>query len=423
MGWLQGSNYRTLQYQRLRKHRRYCQSLIARTLSAMYGQVMLKTIRKPKSKQDFALVLGVESSCDETAASVLRRAQDGQVEVLSSIVASQDEIHTPYGGVVPELAARAHMQKIESVMVRAVEQAGINWTQLHAVAATSGPGLIGGVITGLMAAKGLSVSLDIPLIAVNHLEGHAVSPRLTDDCPFPYLLLLVSGGHTQLLGVKGVGDFTRLGSTRDDAAGETFDKTAKIMGLGFPGGPAVEKMAANGDPNSVKLPRPFLGKPHADFSFSGLKTATLRAYENLINAKLGQASERDKANLAASFQQAVCDILCDRTRTAMDMFKRANNRAEQNGPYRFVVAGGVAANARIRTALDKLCTDNNFTLFAPPLKYCGDNGAMIALAGAERLALGITSDLDVCARPRWPLDQDSADNNPASGFGKKGPKS
>ncbi len=388
----------------------------------MYGQAMAKTTRKPKSnpgsKQDFALVLGVESSCDETAASVVCRSQGGHIQILSSLVASQDEIHAPYGGVVPEIAARAHMQKIESLIAGAVKQAGIDWTQLHAVAATSGPGLIGGVITGLMAAKGLAVSLDIPLIAVNHLEGHALSPRLTDDCPFAYLLLLVSGGHTQLLEVRGVGDFTRLGSTRDDAAGETFDKTAKIMGLGFPGGPAVEKMAANGDPNAVKLPRPFMGKPHADFSFSGLKTATLRAYENLTNAKPGQASERDRANLAASFQQAVSDILCDRTKTAMEMFKRTHK-----GPYRFVVAGGVAANAQIRTALENLCADHGFTLFAPPLKYCGDNAAMIALAGAERLALGLTSNLDVSARPRWPLDPASARNNPASGFGKKGPKS
>jgi len=255
---------------------------IARQVRAMYGQDMLAA---EKNKiQDFVLVLGVESSCDETAASVVRRTKDGQVEVLSSLVASQDEIHTPYGGVVPELAARAHMQKIESMMGGAVESAGVKWTDLHAVAATSGPGLIGGVITGLMAAKGLAVSLDIPLIGVNHLEGHALSPRLTVDCPFPYLLLLVSGGHTQLLSVKGIGDFSRIGSTVDDAAGETFDKTAKVMGLGFPGGPALERMARTGDPKAVKLPRPFFGKPHADFSFSGLKTATLRAHENLGNA-------------------------------------------------------------------------------------------------------------------------------------------
>ncbi|MBL4853424.1 MAG: tRNA (adenosine(37)-N6)-threonylcarbamoyltransferase complex transferase subunit TsaD [Robiginitomaculum sp.] len=367
---------------------------------------------KYKNKKH-VLVLGLESSCDETATSVVRRFKDGQIEVLSSIVASQDEIHAPYGGVVPEIAARAHMQKIEGLIGKAVDKAGVGWADLHAVAATSGPGLIGGVITGLMAAKGLAVSLDIPLIGVNHLEGHALSPRLTSDCPFPYLLLLVSGGHTQLLSVKGVGDFTRLGSTVDDAAGETFDKTAKVMGLGFPGGPAVERMASTGNPKAVKLPRPFFGKPHADFSFSGLKTATMRAYD-----KLDSNSKQDKADLAASFQQAVCDVLCDRTKYAMDKFNHGNN-----GSRRFVVAGGVAANACIRSALEALCADKNFILIAPPLKYCGDNGAMIALAGAERLVLGLVDGLDVSARPRWPLDQDSADKNPASGFGKKGPKS
>jgi len=384
------------------------------------GKAMLTDEYKHK---EHLLVLGVESSCDETAASVVRRYKDGRIEVLSSLVASQDEIHAPYGGVVPEIAARANMQKIEGLTGQAVEKAGIEWADLHAVAATSGPGLIGGVITGLMAAKGLAVSLDIPLIAVNHLEGHALSPRLTSDCPFPYLLLLVSGGHTQLLSVHGVGDYIRLGSTVDDAAGETFDKTAKIMGLGFPGGPAVERMAKTGDPKAVKLPRPFFGKPHANFSFSGLKTATLRAYEKLGNARNQDKSDQDKsdqdkADLAASFQQAVCDILCDRTKNAMDMFKHAHD-----GPYRFVVAGGVAANACIRSALEALCAEKNLTLIAPPLKYCGDNGAMIALAGAERLMLGLPDGLDVNARPRWPLDQDSADKNPASGFGKKGPKS
>ncbi len=377
----------------------------------MYGQDMLAA-DKDKNKAH-VLVLGLESSCDETAASVVRRFKNGKVEVLSSLVASQDEIHAPYGGVVPEIAARAHMQKIEGIVGNAVKEAGINWTDLDAVAATSGPGLLGGVITGLMTAKGLSVALDKPLIGVNHLEGHALSPRLTSDCPFPYLLLLVSGGHTQLLSVKGVGDFTRLGSTVDDAAGETFDKTAKVMGLGFPGGPALERMAQYGNPKAVKLPRPFMGKPHADFSFSGLKTATARAF-----AKMGNASEQNKADLAASFQQTVTDILCDRTKNAMDVFIRDNK-----GPRRFVVAGGVAANTCIRSALEALCVDKSFTLIAPPLKYCGDNGAMIALAGAERLVLGLTDTLDVSARPRWPLDQDSADKNPASGFGKKGPKS
>lgn len=377
----------------------------------LYGQSMLDTPTHVPSKS--VLVLGIESSCDETACSVLRRHIDGQVDVLSSLVASQNEAHAPYGGVVPEIAARAHMQKIESLIAGAIEDADIAWTDLDAVAATAGPGLIGGVMTGLLAAKGLAVSLDIPLIGVNHLEGHALSPRLTQKCAFPYLLLLVSGGHTQLLSVDGVGDFTRLGSTVDDAAGETFDKTAKVMGLGFPGGPALERMAEFGNPKAISLPRPFKGKPHADFSFSGLKTAAARAF-----GKLGNACEQSKADLAASFQQAVSDVLCDRTQNAMHMFTESHA-----GPYRFVVAGGVAANAVIRAALETLCKDNHFTLIAPPLKYCGDNGAMIALVGAEKLVLGQTDELDVKARPRWPLDMGSAQNNPASGFGKKGPKS
>lgn len=359
------------------------------------------------------LVLGIESSCDETACAVIRRQPDGRVDVLSSLVASQNEVHAPYGGVVPEIAARAHMQKIDGLIVGAVESSKVAWADLDAVAATAGPGLIGGVMTGLLAAKGLAVSLNIPLIGVNHLEGHALSPRLTDECPFPYLLLLVSGGHTQLLGVDGVGDFTRLGSTVDDAAGETFDKTAKIMGLSFPGGPALERMAEFGNPNAISLPRPFKGKPHADFSFSGLKTAAARAFD-----KMGNTCEQGKADLAASFQQAVSDVLCDRTKNAMDMFTKTHI-----APYRFVVAGGVAANATIRSALETLCEDNHFNLIAPPLEYCGDNGAMIALVGAERLMLGQIDGLDVKARPRWPLDMGSATDNPASGFGKKGPKS
>jgi len=372
----------------------------------------------PKS----VLVLGIESSCDETAASIVRRNKDGRADVLSSLVASQNEAHAPYGGVVPEIAARAHMQKIEGLIVGALKEANITWKDLDAVAATAGPGLIGGVMTGLLAAKGLAVSLGIPLIAVNHLEGHALSPRLTQDCPFPYLLLLVSGGHTQLLSVNGIGDFTRLGSTVDDAAGETFDKTAKIMDLSFPGGPALERMAEFGNPNAISLPRPFKGKPHADFSFSGLKTAAARAFD-----KLGNTCEQGKADLAASFQQAVSDVLRDRTANAMDMFKKDMFVKSQDktfkGSYRLVVAGGVAANANIRKDLENLCSDKDFTLIAPPLKYCGDNGAMIALVGAEKLVLGQVDTLDVRARPRWPLDMGSAANNPASGFGKKGPKS
>lgn len=363
--------------------------------------------------QEKALILGIESSCDETAASVLAREADGSFEVLSSIIASQDEEHAPFGGVVPEIAARAHMQKLDLIIERAISQADVDYAELSAIAATSGPGLIGGVIAGLMGAKGLSLSLDIPLIAVNHLEGHALSPKLAGECAFPYLLLLISGGHTQLLSVKGLGDYERIGSTVDDAAGEAFDKSAKVMGLGFPGGPRVERSAQAGNPQAIKLPRPFKGKDHANFSFAGLKTAVARAYE------ASDKSDQAKADLCASFQEAVCDVFKDRTQRAMKIFRADVGEGSQ----RFVVAGGVAANKKIRGALNQLCEDNNFTLLAPPLKYCTDNAAMIALAGAEHYARGNFDTLDVKARPRWPLDGNSAKHNPASGFGKKGPKS
>lgn len=359
------------------------------------------------------LILGIESSCDETAASVLKRYKDGSVEILSSIIASQDKEHAPFGGVVPEIAARAHMQKLDHIIDRAMGQAKADYKDLSAISATAGPGLIGGVIAGLLSAKGLAMSLDIPLIAVNHLEGHALSPRLAGACEFPYLLLLISGGHTQLLSVKGLGDYQRLGSTVDDAAGEAFDKTAKVMGLGFPGGPNVERTAKKGNPNAVSLPRPFKGKDHADFSFAGLKTAVARAYD------ASDATPKAKADISASFQQAVCDVLTERTAKAMQMYRRDVG----DGPERFVVAGGVAANSQIRAALDVLCDENNFSLLAPPLKFCTDNAAMIALAGAEHYVRGNFDNYDVKARPRWPLDSVSAKNNPASGFGKRGPKS
>lgn len=367
--------------------------------------------------KDAQIILGIESSCDETAAAVLRRGPDGQTEILSSIIASQDEEHAPFGGVVPEIAARAHMQKIDSIIGQAMDAANVSYDQLSAVAATSGPGLIGGVIAGLMSAKGLSLSLGIPLIAVNHLEGHALSPRLTAPCPFPYLLLLVSGGHTQLLAVKGLGDYERIGSTVDDAAGEAFDKTARVMSLGFPGGPKVERIAKSGDPKSIALPRPFRGKDHADFSFAGLKTAVARAFA------ASDGSETAKANIAASFQLAVCDVLTERTGRAMNIFLKTTDTEHTEPPHRFVVAGGVAANQAIRASLDTLCAARGFSLLAPPLTYCTDNAAMIALAGLEHYKKGQFADLDAKARPRWPLDQAAARNNPASGFGKKGPKS
>jgi len=360
------------------------------------------------------LILGIESSCDETAAAILRLDKNGNPEILSSIIASQDDIHRPYGGVVPEIAARAHMGKVDTIINQAVSEAQCHYTDLSAIAATSGPGLIGGVITGLLTAKGLALSLGIPLIAVNHLEGHALSPRLAAPCPFPYLLLLVSGGHTQLLSVNGLGDYNRLGSTIDDAAGEAFDKTAKVMGLGFPGGPHLEAIAAKGDDMSISLPRPLSGKPHANFSFAGLKTATARAYE------ASDKSLNAKQNIAASFQRAVCDVFTERTAKAMNMFIKAHSVEDEK---RFVVAGGVAANKTVRASLEALCTAHGFTLNAPPLKFCTDNAAMIALVGAEKFAAKQFNDLAVPARPRWPLDNKAAQTNPTSGSGRKGPKS
>ncbi len=360
------------------------------------------------------LVLGLESSCDETAASVLRRYDNGQIDILSNIVASQDEEHRPFGGVVPEIAARAHMRKIEPILAKAMKTSGVAWDDLDAIAATAGPGLIGGVITGLMGAKGLSMTLGKPLIAVNHLEGHALSPRLTEDCPFPYLLLLVSGGHSQLLSVTGLGKYTRLGSTVDDAAGEAFDKTAKVMGLGFPGGPQVQKWAERGNPTAVKLPRPMKGRDHADFSFAGLKTAVARAWD------ASDKTDAAKADIAASFQRAMTDTMLDRVGRAMTLYRRATGETEK---ARLVVAGGVAANTELRAGLKTLAETRNYDFIAPPLKFCGDNAAMIALAGAERLAAGLIDTYDAPARPRWPLDSAAAKTAPKSGYGKKGPKS
>lgn len=367
-----------------------------------------------ENRKGSLIVLGLESSCDETAASVLRRHADGQIDLLSNIVASQDEEHRPYGGVVPEIAARAHMRKIESIVSKAVTVSGLNWDEIDGIAATAGPGLIGGVITGLLSGKGLAMALGKPLIAVNHLEGHALSPRLTEPCAFPYLLLLVSGGHSQLLSVKGLGDYERLGSTVDDAAGEAFDKTAKVMGLGFPGGPQVQNWAARGNPNAIKLPRPMKGRDHADFSFAGLKTAVARAWD------AGDKSDTAKADLAASFQRAMTETMLDRVGKAMTIYRKSTGESDQ---ARLVVAGGVAANTELRAGLQDLAESRAFDFIAPPLKFCGDNAAMIALAGAERLAAGLIDGYDAPARPRWPLDSAAAKAAPKSGFGKKGPKS
>lgn len=360
---------------------------------------------------DPQIVLGLETSCDETAAAVVA-LQDGRARVLSSIIASQIEAHAPYGGVVPEIAARAHVQVIDRTILQALDQAGLGFEDLTGVAATAGPGLIGGVMVGLLTGKAISLARGLPLVAVNHLEGHALSPRLEADVPFPYLLLLVSGGHCQLLRVAGLDACERLGSTIDDAVGEAFDKTAKVLGLGYPGGPAVERAAQTGDPKRFDLPRPLKGRPGCDFSFAGLKTAVAREA-----AALGSLSDQDIADLCASFQAAVGDVLVDRTRQAMEKMALADG---EEG--RFVVAGGVAANLALRSRLQSLCSTQGWSYFAPALAYCGDNAAMIALAGAERLALGLSDDLDAMARPRWPLDAEAARAAPMYKTGRKGAK-
>ena len=342
------------------------------------------------------MILGLETSCDETAAAVVRRNEAGTGEILSNVVLSQTEQHAPFGGVVPELAARAHVEVLDQVIAQALSEAQVSWHDLDGIAATAGPGLIGGVLIGLTTAKSISLVHDLPLIAVNHLEGHALTARLTDGLDYPYLLLLVSGGHTQLLAVNGVGDYTRLGTTIDDAIGEAFDKTAKLLGLAYPGGPAVEAAAAKGDPGAIALPRPMLGREGCDFSFSGLKTALRQEAE-----KRAPVSDSDIADLCASFQDAVCDVLVDRTAAAMEMFLAAGAPADP----RLVVAGGVAANAAIKTALAYLCAAQGFRLTAPPGELCTDNGAMIAWAGLERLDAGHADPLDAPARARWPLDE------------------
>ena len=360
-------------------------------------------------------VLGLESSCDDTAAAVLRRAPDGAVRVLAEAVIGQNSAHAPFGGVVPEIAARAHAERIDALAEQVLADAGLSVTNLDAVAATAGPGLIGGVMAALMTAKGIALGAGIPLLAINHLEGHALSARLTETLDFPYLLLLVSGGHTQLAAVRGVGEVTRYGSTLDDAAGEAFDKTAKIMGLGFPGGPAVETLAKTArDPGRFAMPRMLARDKSCDFSFAGLKTAARRAFDQIETPDAA-----DRADLAASVQAAIATHLAERAGRAMTRF--TDDHPGARAPV-IVAAGGVAANQAVRTALDQIARSRGFTLLAPPLQYCTDNAAMIALAGAERLALGRIDGLDAPARARWPLDAAAAASAPASGGGRKGPK-
>lgn len=341
------------------------------------------------------IVLGIETSCDETAAAVVR----GDGTVLSEVVLSQLDEHRPFGGVVPEIAARSHLDHIDRLVAEAMDSAGIGFADLSAVAATGGPGLIGGVIVGVMTAKAICAVHNLPFVAVNHLEGHALTPRLSDDVPFPYLLLLVSGGHCQILAVEGVGQYRRLGTTIDDAAGEAFDKVAKMLGLGYPGGPAVQAAAERGDAMRFTLPRPMKGRPGCDFSFSGLKTAVRQTVEKLPP---GPLSEADKDDLAAAFQLAMVDSTGDRVKRAITRFRDQ----WPNGRH-LVVAGGVAANTALRTRLMALADQGGLSFVAPPLRWCTDNAAMIAWAGLEHLRLGHTDDLDFKPRPRWPLDPDA----------------
>jgi N6-L-threonylcarbamoyladenine synthase len=333
------------------------------------------------------VVLGIESSCDETAAALVTEDR----RILAQAIASQDDRHAPYGGVVPEIAARAHAERLAPLIERVLGEAGMALGELDAVAATAGPGLIGGVMVGLVTAKALAMASDKPLLAINHLEGHALSPRLADpELAFPYALLLVSGGHCQLLRVEGIGRYRRFATTIDDALGEAFDKTAKILGLGFPGGPAVERVAKDGDPRAVPLPRPLRGSAEPHFSFAGLKSAVLRANDSGRYAA---------ADIAASFQQAAIDCVLDRTRRALERMGEVSA---------LVVAGGVAANASVRGVLEGLAADHDLRFVAPPQALCTDNAAMIAWAGLERLAAGLPADpLEVSARPRWPLDPDA----------------
>jgi N6-L-threonylcarbamoyladenine synthase len=342
------------------------------------------------------LVLGIETSCDETAAAVVVRDGPARGRILSNVVRSQWEEHRPFGGVVPEIAARAHVECLDEIVAAALKEAGVGLSDLSGIAATAGPGLNGGLVVGLVTGKALALAAGRPFMAINHLEAHALTVGLTDGIEGPYLLLLVSGGHTQLLLVEGPGRYQRLGTTIDDALGEAFDKTAKLLGLGFPGGPAVERAAKSGDAKRFPLPRPMLGRAEAHFSFAGLKTALrLRA------EAAAPLSDRDVADLCAAFEDAVGDIVADRVGRAMDL---AEDRLGSDAPRRLAVAGGVAANKRLKTALQDLCMARGYTLYAPPAALCTDNGAMIAWAGAERLALGLTDPLDFATRPRWPLD-------------------
>ena len=340
------------------------------------------------------VILGIESSCDETAVALIRENKEGDPEILSNIVSSQVDIHKEFGGVVPELAARAHVEKIDLIAKKALDESGVALDEVSAIAATAGPGLVVCLSVGLNFGKTIAASLKKPFIAVNHLEGHALSPKLNSKINYPYLFLLISGGHSQYLSVEGLGKYKRLGTTIDDAIGEAFDKTAKLLGIEFPGGPQIEILAEKGDPTKFDLPKPIINKGGCNLSFAGLKTSVLRITKNIKN-------EKDKYDLAASFQKTIEEILYKKSKVAFEEFKNLNG---SNGK-KFVVAGGVAANKKIRKALTKLCYEENFEAIFPPIDLCGDNAAMIAMVGLEKFKKKQFDNLDFPAKPRWQLDE------------------
>lgn len=362
---------------------------------------------------DRLTILGIESSCDDTAAAVLRHEAGKRAQILSSVVIGQDALHRDFGGVVPEIAARAHAVKLDGCVTDALSEADVSLTDIDAIAVTAGPGLIGGVLSGVMLAKGLSAGLGRPLVGVNHLAGHALTPRLTDGLAYPYLMLLVSGGHCQFLIVRGPDSFSRLGGTIDDAPGEAFDKTARLLALPQPGGPSVEKSARDGDPKRLAFPRPLLDRPGCDMSFSGLKTALLRQRDQLVAAE-GGLRQADRADICAGFQAAICDVMTEKARRALDLYL-----TEAPAVPAFAIAGGVAANQAIRAGLETLCAERDVQFVAPPLRLCTDNAAMIAYAGLELFLAGHEDDMTLAARPRWPLDKLAA---PLVGSGRKGAK-
>jgi len=343
------------------------------------------------------IILGIESSCDETAVSIITENEQGSPIILSSIVSSQVAVHKEFGGVVPELAARSHIEKIDLITKKAIEESGVKLEDVDAVAATAGPGLIVCLSVGLSFGKAMAFSLEKPFIAVNHLEGHALSPKLNSKLDYPYLLLLISGGHTQFLSVQGLGKYKRLGTTIDDALGEAFDKTAKMLGIEFPGGPQIEEYAKKGNPNKYELPKPIFHKGGCNLSFAGLKTAVLR-----ITKKI--KTDQEKYDLAASFQKTIEEILYKKSKVAFKEFKNINGDKTNT----LVIAGGVAANKRIREVLKNLCEEQGFDAIFPPINLCGDNAAMIAMVGLEKFKLNQFSQLDHPAKPRWSLDEDAA---------------